>query len=84
MWIMTQLKNTIVNSDNIHTIFIDRQKGLIKARLDNSPEGIIALGSYDKDKIDLVFNYIMGALTYGLECYRMPLGGEVEKNERGV
>lgn len=81
MWIMTQLKNTIVNSDNMHTIFIDRQKGFIKARLDNSPEGIIALGNYDKDKIDLVFNDILSALTYGLECYRMPFGGEVEKND---
>lgn len=79
MWIMTQLKNTIVNSDNMHTIFIDRQKGFIKARLDNSPEGIIVLGSYDKDKIDLVFNDILGALTDdGQKYYRMPLGGEVK------
>lgn len=82
MWIRTQNKQRIVNTDQTISIFVDRTGTLVVAEV-ISPRGeygatTITLGEY-KDRGTCL--RVLDGLYYELEsmvsAYVMPLGGEV-------
>lgn len=83
MWIMNQMKNRIINSDQIIDIFINRTGTEIMAEtvIDNRDHPVpihFTLGEYkDRDTCLKVLWYI-AIVNSSLPVLAMPLGGEVD------
>lgn len=83
MWIRTQNKHRVINSDQIIDIFIDRTGKLLiaevpRATIDHGTS-LITLGEYkDRDTCLKVLDDLFATHFPKVCTYRMPLGGEVE------
>ena len=83
MWIQTQNKQRMINSDQIIDIFVDKTGTKIMAEtvIDNRDHPVpihFALGEYkDRDTCIEVLEYVAIA-TGSLPVLPMPLGGEVD------
>lgn len=80
MWIRTQNKQRIINTDQIIDIFIGKSGTKIVANttcydLDASE---VVLGEYpDRDTCLTVISQILDNVSYSLPKFEMPLGGNV-------
>ena len=81
MWIRTQNKQRLVNSDQITDIFIDKTGTKIMAATNYLKEEItyITLGEYkDRDVCLKIIDTIHICMTAELSGMEMPLGGNIE------
>lgn len=77
MWIRTQNKQRIINTDQIASIYITSSGKNIRA--DMVDEGVFELGEYkDRDTCLKVLSEIEDCLRNMWSIYQMPLGGEVK------
>lgn len=77
MWIVTQNKQRIVNSDQIIDIFIDKTGTKIMAETTRDGD-FFTLGEYrDRDTCLTVISQILDNMRYTLCKFEMPLGGNV-------
>lgn len=88
MWIRTQNKQRIINSDQIIDIFVDKTGTKIMAETTRNRENgdFLTLGEYkDRDTclkiLELILTAIGRAKAPGIT---MPLGGDVENWERAI
>ena len=78
MWIQTQNKQRIVNSDHIIDIFIDKTGKIIYAETTRDGD-FFTLGEYENRDICMkVLNEVLLRTTYRDNIVRMPLGGNVD------
>ena len=81
MWIQTQNKQRIINSDQIIDIFIDNTGKIIYAETTGDRHSFI-LGEYqDRDTCMTILNNmsVIIGITGKIPGIAMPLGGEVEE-----
>lgn len=81
MWIMTQNRQRIVNTDNVTSIFIDKTGTKLYAN-ETSTDDIILLAEYaDRNTCIHVIEGLLNRLNGHeiISFIRMPLGGEVDK-----
>ncbi len=82
MWIRTQNRQRMVNTDQVISIFVDRTGTLViaevpRATIDHGTS-LITLGEYkDRDTCLRVINSLYYELESMVSAYVMPLGGEV-------
>ena len=77
MWIRTQNKKRIINSDQIIDIFVDKTGNRVMA--ETTKEDVIALGEYkDRDTSLNVLETLLCDLGARLSVYDMPFGGEIK------
>ena len=83
MWIQTQNKQQIINSDQVIDIFISVRGNVIYA--ETIKENYTALGEYGYRNICLkVLEHIFIAMNNNLPGIPMPLGGEVDTWAEGI
>ena len=84
MWIRTQNKQRIINSDQIIDIFVSKTATKIIA--ETTKEDVIALGEYkDRDTCLKVLEHItIGMISNLPVLIPMPLGEEVETWAEGI
>ena len=80
MWIQTQNKQRIINSDQIIDIFVARTAPVIYANTTDDADNIV-LGEYkDKDTcIDILEVILIVGSHDDVTWLRLPLGGDAEK-----
>lgn len=79
MWIRTQNKQRIINSDQIIDIFIDNTGKKILAETTRDGD-FFALGEYENRDICMeILNHLFEASTFPYSYESMPLGGDVDK-----
>ena len=84
MWIQTQNKQRIINSDQIIDIFVARTAPVLYANTTDDAD-YITLGEYkDKDTCLKVLNGIALVIGTKLPSGEMPLGGDVEAWEKNA
>lgn len=82
MWIQTQNKQRIINSDQIVDIFIDKTGKIIYAETTNKEISIITLGEYqDRDTCIKILDYMTAIVgsTGIIAGMTMPLGEEIKE-----
>ena len=85
MWIQTQNKQRIINSDQIVDIFIDKTGTKIYAEVSIDDRDFILLGEYEnRDTCLKVLEHITIGISSKLLGIPMPLGGEVETWAEGI
>lgn len=78
MWIRTQNKQRIINSDQIIDIFIDKTGKIIYAETTRDGD-FFTLGEYqDRETCLLVLSTILECVTSEQVMVKMPLGSEVD------
>lgn len=83
MWIQTQNRQRIVNSDQVIDIFISVRG--IEIYAETVKEDYISLGEYkDRDTCLKVLEHISVGMGSNLPGIPMPLGGEVEDWAKGL
>lgn len=79
MWIRTQNKQRIINSDQIIDIFIDRSGTKIMAETTSKDRDFFTLGEYEnRDTCLHVLESISVVIGNNIPMVTMPLGGEVD------
>ena len=86
MWIQTQNKQRIVNSDQVIDIYVDRAGLVIYASTTTKSEANkVLLGEYkDRDTCLKVLEHLSVGMGSNLPEIPMPLGGEVENWAEGL
>ena len=85
MWIQTQNKQRVINSDQIIDIFVDRSGTKIMAETVIDTNSHFALGEYKNRDICIeVLEYVAIATYSDLPVLPMPLGGEVNTWIEGI
>lgn len=85
MWIQTQSKQQIINSDRVINIFIDKSGTKIMANTTREDAFSFILGEYkDRDTCLKVLEHISVGMSSNLLGIPMPLGGEVEDWAKGL
>lgn len=84
MWIQTQNKQRIVNSDQVIDIFVDKTGTKIMAETTRDGD-FFTLGEYkDRDTCLKVLEHLSVGMSSNLPGIPMPLGGEVEDWTKGI
>ena len=84
MWIQTQNKQRIINSDQIIDIFVDKTGTKIMAETTRDGD-FFTLGEYkDRDTCIKVLEHLSIGMVSNLPGVPMPLGGEVEDWTEGL
>lgn len=84
MWIRTQNKQRIINSDQIIDIFVARTAPVIYANTTDDAD-YITLGEYkDKDTCIDILECLLLTVGSNVPAMTMPLGGEVEEWKKGI
>ena len=79
MWIQTQSKQQIINSDRVINIFIDKTGTKIMANTTREDAFSFILGEYkDRDTCLKVLEHISVGMSSNLIGIPMPFGGEIE------
>lgn len=79
MWIRTQNKQRIINSDQIIDIFVARTAPVIYANTTDDGDFLI-LGEYkDKDTCLDILEHLLVNIGSNVPAVGMPLGGEIEE-----
>lgn len=84
MWIQTQNKLRIINSDQVIDIFVDKSGTKIMAEITRDGD-FFTLGEYkDRDTCLGVLEHITIGMGSKIPGIPMPLGGEVETWKEGI
>jgi len=79
MWIRTQNKQRIINSDQIIDIFIDKTGKIIYAETTRDGD-FFALGEYqDRDTCLVILDYLVIAMDCDSNATKMPSNEEIEE-----
>lgn len=85
MWIQTQSRQQIINSDRVINIFIDKSGTKIMANTTREDAFSFTLGEYkDRDTCLKVLEHLSVGISSNLPGIPMPLGGEVEDWTKGI
>ena len=84
MWIRTQNKQRIINSDQIIDIFVARTAPVLYANTTDDADFLI-LGEYkDKDTCLDILECLLVGIGSNVPAISLPLGGEVEEWKKEV
>lgn len=84
MWIRTQNKQRIINSDQIVDIFVARTQPVIYANTTDDADNIV-LGEYkDKDTCLEILEFLFASIGSKIPGVTMPLGGEIDTWKKNV
>ena len=82
MWIRSQAKRTIVNSNNVNVIFVSTKEPVIKARIvsiNSDEQEYIELGTYqDKETCLKVIDMVSIVIGTNMPVMEMPLKDDVD------
>ena len=85
MWIQTQSRQQIINSDRVINIFIDKTGTKIMANTTREDAFSFVLGEYkDRETCLKVLEHITIGMDNNLPGIPMPLGGEVDDWANGI
>ena len=85
MWIQTQSRQQIINSDRVINIFIDKSGTKIMANTTREDAFSFVLGEYkDRETCLKVLEHITIGMDNNLPGIPMPLGGEVDDWANGI